>query len=62
MTLANAANNKMIKFTAENQERVGTAGGVETVLKVINAHVDDLMACKQGCETLLSLISDCKLT
>ena len=29
--------------------KAGTAGGIETVIKVINAHMNDADVCEQGC-------------
>ena len=41
--------------------RAGTAGGIEAVLKAIDAHMDRVDLCRQGCAVLYSLtINNCK--
>ena len=41
----------------ENQVKAGSAGGVETVVKVINTHIGNANACAQGCGTLWNMIA-----
>ena len=34
------------------------AGGIETVVKVINTHIENADVCKQGCSVLRNMIVD----
>ena len=41
-----------------NQVRVGAAGGIEAIVKAINAHIDNAELCKNGCSTLWDMIKN----
>ena len=36
--------------------KAGAAGGIEAVVKAINAHICDVDVCEKGCRALLSII------
>ena len=40
------------KIIAENKVKAGVAGGIETVVKAINAHANKSDLCTQGCGSL----------
>ena len=42
--------------------KAGAAGGVETVLKAINTHIDDTDVCENGCGALRSMALNGKNT
>ena len=41
---------------------VGEAGGIETVVKAINTHIDNADVCEQGCGALWSMTINGKNT
>ena len=47
-----------MKLTAENQVKAGAAGGIETIVKAINTHINNHDVCKQGCGALSSMTKD----
>ena len=56
-TTAKNTGNKIneMKQTAENQVKAGTAGGIEAVVKAINAHIDNPGVCRTGCGALWNM-------
>ena len=38
--------------------KAGAAGGIEAVVKAINAHIDNVSVCKQGCNALWSMTTN----
>ena len=45
---------------AENKVKVGAEGGIETVVKVINAHINNASICYAGCGVLCEMITNGK--
>ena len=49
------------QLSAENQVKAGAAGGIDAVVKAINAHIYNVDACRAGCGALWVLVKDnCK--
>ena len=52
-----------MKQTAENKVKAGAAGGIETVMKVINTNICNPNVCEQGCRALWDMtFNNCKST
>ena len=43
-----------------NKLSVGTAGGIEAVLKAINEHINDVHVCEHGCSALYMIVDGSK--
>ena len=41
-----------MKCAAENQVKVGTAGGIEAIVKAINTHINNTKVCQIVCAIL----------
>lgn len=46
------------KIIVEHQVKAGKEGGIETIVKVMNVHVDCPLICEWGCRTLLNMITN----
>ena len=44
-----------MKWAAVNQVKAETAGGIDTVVKVINSHINNYIVCYAGCGALMSM-------
>ena len=44
-----------MKYTAENQMKAVAAGGIEAVVKAINAHANSTNVCEHGCGALFNM-------
>ena len=44
-----------MKWTAENQVKAGTSGGIEAVVKAINTHIRNAGVCENGCGAFVSI-------
>ena len=44
----------------KTQIKIRTSGGIEIVVKVINAHIGNAGVCEKGCGALWSMTHDCK--
>ena len=42
--------------------KVGTAGGIEAVVRAINTHIDNADVCKSGCDALRNMTVNGKNT
>ena len=51
-----------MKWTDENQEKAGAAGGIEAVVKAINTHIGNADMSYAGCWTLLNMTVNGKNT
>ena len=51
-----------MKRIVVNQVKVGTAGGIEAVVKAINTHINNADVCEQGCGALASMAANGKNT
>ena len=49
------------KVTAENQKKVRTEGGKDSVMKALNAHCSSSVVCNVGCAVLGNVIDKCKV-
>ena len=47
-----------MKCVAKNKVRAGLAGGVEAIIKTINAHINKIDVCKAGCGALFAVIDE----
>ena len=50
--------NETINWIAENQVKVGTVGGIETIIRAIRVQVALIDLCEQGCETIVSITNN----
>ena len=48
-------NSKLNSKKDENQVRAGETGGIETVVKAINIHINNVDVCKKGCGALMNM-------
>ena len=44
-----------MECVAENQVKAGSAGGIEIVVKAINAHIKNVNVCRRGLGALLNM-------
>ena len=54
------SNDKKTNFSAENQMKAGEAGGIETMVKVLEAHINNFEICKQGCMAIMVMAVNSK--
>ena len=46
------------KLTVENRVKAGAAGGIEAVVKAINAHINNAGVCENGCGALWNMTTN----
>lgn len=51
-----------IYFSADNQIRAGRAGAVGTIIMAINANINNVQVCKEGCIALYNITLNSKIT
>ena len=49
-----------MKWTDENEVKAGAAGGIETVVKAINTHINNAGVCYRGCGALWNMTANGK--
>ena len=55
-----AWNNHKWSFIAENKAKTARIGGVETVVKIMNTHINNADICYKGLNTLLEMTTNSK--